>query len=836
MMNTKGKSIFVVLCGSLFVFYANQIAYAIEPVVVTPPAQAVDQPHDGGEHEETNAVTSNHAEGTQDGGHKDASATASHEAVGSHDSGHGDSVRTAATVQAAPVTLVDPVRLAGLDQARNREVHTAALSMPLPAEGMSLVTKILIGLAIAGGGGWLAVKSGVLGRLGISRKMYGGFGVVVALGVAGGWFGSRFLDQVSEESDMALATLELSVMGSEMSKLQYEFITFGFENKAHGEEILKEHAAVVDEYGTDFKSIRTSFDLDETELATLSSMQELIDRYETSFADLAMKFQEIGKDKAKLDTLGERVDEQLGHVVHEHEADLVSLQSNGASDAQIALQTELTKKLLDCELLAVRISKEEAGFLLDGRIGRVGVLEQELGSLRAELKTVEELIPRCASDESEEAEDLAALARVEHELDRYQSLLTKVVENKLIVAAILIDCAEGMEQILQSVEALAERSEHLAMAAKRESHQASIALMLVIALAGSLFAFCITRGIVGPLLKSVAFAETVAGGDLTHQVDINQNDEIGVLARALNGMADSLRKTMQNLASNAETLGGSSSELTATATQLASGAEATTEQSASVAAAAEEMSANMGSMANSTEAMSSNVKTVAAAVEEMTATVGEIAKSAEQAAGVAEQASGLARTSNENIGQLGSAADEIGKVIETIQDIAEQTNLLALNATIEAARAGDAGKGFAVVATEVKELAKQTAEATEDIRQRIEGIQNSTGIAVSSIGQISDVIDKVNEVSRTIAAAVEEQSITTREIAQNIARTATAAETVSSGVGQSADAAKEITNNITSVDQGARQASKDAAQTQEAGVELSRLSNDLKSLVGKFTI
>ena len=155
----------------------------------------------------------------------------------------------------------------------------------------------------------------------------------------------------------------------------------------------------------------------------------------------------------------------------------------------------------------------------------------------------------------------------------------------------------------------------------------------------------------------------------------------------------------------------------------------------------------MQGMASGTEEMSANVKTVAAAVEEMTASISEVAKNAEHAAQIAGEASNLAQTSNQNIGQLGEAADAIGKVIETIQDIAEQTNLLALNATIEAARAGDAGKGFAVVANEVKDLAKQTAEATEDIRHRIEGIQSSTGLAVTSIGNISEVIAKVNEVS-----------------------------------------------------------------------------------------
>ncbi len=359
----------------------------------------------------------------------------------------------------------------------------------------------------------------------------------------------------------------------------------------------------------------------------------------------------------------------------------------------------------------------------------------------------------------------------------------------------------------------------------------AIAIVLIVATAITI-ALSITR----PMRKAVEFAKTVADGDLTKRLDIAQRDEIGDLAKALDGMAGNLRDIMRNLGANAQSLAGSSTQLSATATQLASGAEETTNQSTTVASAAEEMSTNMNNMAASTEQMTSNVRTVASAAEEMTASIGEIAQKAEQASTVAGNAADLAQTSNESIGQLGTAADEIGKVIDTIQDIAEQTNLLALNATIEAARAGDAGKGFAVVATEVKDLAKQTADATEDIRRRIEGIQGSTGKAVESIGQISEVIGQVNDVSTTIASAVEEQSITTKEIARNITQTSDAASTVATGVAESASATKEITRSITGVDQAARQTAQGASETQTAGAALSKLGDELQSLVEQFQV
>ncbi|MBN1590883.1 MAG: CZB domain-containing protein, partial [Pirellulales bacterium] len=312
--------------------------------------------------------------------------------------------------------------------------------------------------------------------------------------------------------------------------------------------------------------------------------------------------------------------------------------------------------------------------------------------------------------------------------------------------------------------------------------------------------------------------------------------DYGRLRDNVNFVIGKVREAFVEIAENARTLAGSSTELSATATQLAAGAQQATSQSSTVATAAEEMAANMRGMAASSEQMTNNVKAVASATEEMTASIGEIAKNAEQASTVAGNAAQLAETSNTTIAQLGIAADEIGKVIDVIQDIADQTNLLALNATIEAARAGDAGKGFAVVATEVKELAKQTAEATEDIRQRIGGIQNSTGEAVRSIEQISDVIAKVNEVSRMIASAVEEQSITTREIAQNIHQTSQAATTVSVGVAETASAGQEITQSITGVDESARQTAQGAVQTQTAGAELSKIAERLQAMVAEFVV
>jgi len=352
------------------------------------------------------------------------------------------------------------------------------------------------------------------------------------------------------------------------------------------------------------------------------------------------------------------------------------------------------------------------------------------------------------------------------------------------------------------------------------------------------FWWFLSKTITSPIRQTVAVLKDISEGegDLTKRLTVSTRDEIGDLALYFNRFVEKLHGIIKVVATNVNTVASSASGLTVTATQLASGAEQTTAQSAQVAAAAEETSTNMNSMVAATEEMSTNVKTVSAAIEEFTSSVGEVAKSAERAASVAADASQLVEASNTQIRDLGNAADQIGKVIEVIQDIAEQTNLLALNATIEAARAGESGRGFAVVATEVKELAKQTASATEDIRQRIQAIQDSTGLAVQSMGGISDVIRQVNELSRIIATAVEEQSITTKEIAQNIGHSSTAAQTVAQGVAESASASQEIARIIVDVDRAAKQAAEGASHTEASGRELSNVAEQLQTLVGQFQV
>ncbi len=266
-----------------------------------------------------------------------------------------------------------------------------------------------------------------------------------------------------------------------------------------------------------------------------------------------------------------------------------------------------------------------------------------------------------------------------------------------------------------------------------------------------------------------------------------------------------LKNTLTAVNQNAQALASASEELTAVSQQMSSNSEETAAQSNVVASASEQVSRN--------------VATVATSAEEMSASVKEIAKNANDAARVATEAVSVASSTNATVAKLGESSIEIGKVIKVITSIAQQTNLLALNATIEAARAGEAGKGFAVVANEVKELAKQTATATEDISQKIEAIQTDTRGAVTAIDQISKIIGQINDISNTIASAVEEQSATTNEIARNAS--------------EAAKGSTEISKNIANVSLAAKNTTEGANNTLSAATELSKLAGELRGVVEK---
>ena len=312
----------------------------------------------------------------------------------------------------------------------------------------------------------------------------------------------------------------------------------------------------------------------------------------------------------------------------------------------------------------------------------------------------------------------------------------------------------------------------------------------------------------GARIDSVAATlERVVEGDLTARAVIAGDDQVTHLTQTLHSALDRIGVAFSNIGDGVVALSRASEDLSHVGSALSASADDTSRQAGVVAAASEQAG--------------KNVQTVATGTEEMSVTIKEIAKNAAEAAKVATAAVSRAQRTNDLVGKLGESSTEIGNVLKVITSIAEQTNLLALNATIEAARAGEAGKGFAVVANEVKELAKETARATEDITRKIEAIQADTTSAVSAIGEITNVIGQINDIQTAIASAVEEQAATTNEMGRNLH--------------ELAQASNEIAHNVTTVAASAGTTSESSAQTRQAAIQLQELSRSLDGEMRKFS-
>lgn len=351
-------------------------------------------------------------------------------------------------------------------------------------------------------------------------------------------------------------------------------------------------------------------------------------------------------------------------------------------------------------------------------------------------------------------------------------------------------------------------------------------------------AIVFSRRMTRPIAAVVSGLQDVAEGegDLTKRLTISTQDEVGDLGKWFNIFMEKLQVMIRSITQNTTAVTTSVGNLLTISTTMSENSDQISHRSENVAASTTQMSSNIDSVAAAMEEASTNITMVAGAADELNGTISEIAQNSEKARRITGMAVSQAENTSQMIAKLGDSAEKIGKVTETIEEISEQTNLLALNATIEAARAGEAGKGFSVVANEIKELARQTASATQEIKEKISAIQGSTSGTIQEIASILKIINDADEIVGSIATAVEEQSVTTKEIANNVAQASTGIAEVNENLASSNMAASNISTEISMVSSNIGEISGSSTQVNTSATELKKLSEILDELVKRFKI
>ncbi len=411
-----------------------------------------------------------------------------------------------------------------------------------------------------------------------------------------------------------------------------------------------------------------------------------------------------------------------------------------------------------------------------------------------------------------------------------------------------IDAVAWFDTITRKINLLKQVEDHLSIGIEENSKTLasseqtamtlSLVVFVIIVIVSGLLVYLVTAMILNGIeqASNVALDLAEGDGDLTRRMNLDTSDEVGLLGQAVDKMLNNLSSMIGQIQGISGSLEGANSELSALSSEMQEESSNVAGRASTVAAAAEEMSANMDTVAIAVEDAAQNVASVAAATEEIAAISDEISSNTEKARGITAKAVTQAANSSERVHELGRAADEIGKVTETITEISSQTNLLALNATIEAARAGEAGKGFAVVANEIKDLAKQTADATLEIKSKIEGIQTTTQGTVLEIREISKVIDEINEIVASIGESVDTQTATTTEISGNINQASHGIQEVTENVSQASTVSREVAKDISEVDQSANQMLSSTGNVNDTADRLNGLAGQLQGLVGKFQV
>lgn len=664
--------------------------------------------------------------------------------------------------------------------------------------------------------------AGMMSRFSVKTRIYSGFGVALALMLAIAGIGvfslrnaSNTLDHLAEEAEL---TVDLISAARNFVGLRRNVLIF---TNTGDEKVVSRVRELENELRAGLKTLHDD-SMSPQDKATADKLSKMFEEYTVNFA----KAVELRKTRDKLvseslNVAGSKARTNLSEIVRSAMADK---DFEAAAMAGVALEQLMLARTRANRFLAAPTQQ-----LADETAKLIESFNTEVDALTTRLRNPSR------KKLAQEADDLAQ----QYGKAFKEAAATTFETDKLIgqtMAGIAGEFAkladeESKENVktLKELEHTGKESTHLAVTI-------AAVFSLIAVVLGLASAFFIARGIVNPVTGMTETMYRLAGGDKAVDVPALENkDEIGEMARAVQVFKENAikvdnlqreqeeakkhaeaerRKALLDLASGFEAgVKGVVNGVSTAATEMRSTAEA-------MSATAEETQRQSTAAAAAAEQASTNVQTVASAAEELSSAIAEIGRQVTESARISGEAVTEAERSNQMVASLANAAQRIGEVVSLITDIASQTNLLALNATIEAARAGEAGKGFAVVASEVKNLANQTAKATDEISGQINSIQGATKETVEVIKTISGTIGRISEIASAIASAVEEQSAATQEIARNVQ--------------QAAAGTQEVTSNITGVTQAASETGQAANQVLVSAKDLSKNSDTLRAEVDKF--
>jgi methyl-accepting chemotaxis protein len=750
------------------------------------------------------------------------------------------------------------------------------------------------------------------------------FGLILVFGVGLGSMAIRIMSGVQTETErlvrMYVPEVDISNRIERNSLLtMYNIRGYALSDEAHFLESGRSHLDAVKSTLAEARELANRFEALDVLRREIDDIEGQIGRYEELVDETTAKSRDIDSRRKLLDTAAERYMSNARQYITQQEQLLKDEVEQGI-DAAAILERFRKIQLTDAIIYMgnqIRVDNFKAQAL--GEPDRMVQAMERFDEIIADLEIILSLtheeqnqtwineIMSSARQYKEEMSNVREIWLAQRDLN----VRREEVGNKVLAIA-QETAGAGMDRMINMADT--------AMASLSGGSRTMILGLCVAAAAGVLLAILITAMITRPIRDIVAYTKRIGNGDLTAEIEMSTTDEIGEMAKDLGRSMGNIREMIREFSDTTNTLSSSSEELAAVSSQMAASAEQMDSQASMVAAAVEQVSSNVGTvasaaeqssasvssiasmteemsttfenvaqasrktsdnvtqMARANESMSSQMSSVASSSEEMTSSLNEVAKNTVEASRISQNARKRTEDVNTRISALVSASKQIGKVVGVIKDIADQTNMLALNATIEAAGAGDAGKGFAVVAGEVKELARQSAEATDEIADQIDQIQTSTDDAVSAIEEINAVINKIAGINEMIASSVEEQTATASEISKSVASTAMTVKDVSANANESAGLVKdiaqstdetsktaaevaqnidelhngvkevarsadeaargasEISKTIQSIGEASKQTALGASQTDASSQELARMATNLAELVSRFRV